>query len=46
MDARGVPRDAITYSATISALAKGKQWQAALQARVAVPFSFLNSSKF
>jgi pentatricopeptide repeat protein len=26
-----LPRDAITYSATISALAKGKQWHAALQ---------------
>lgn len=33
MDGHGVPRDAITYSATISALAKGKQWQAALQVR-------------
>ena len=26
-----LPRDAITYSATISSLAKGKQWHAALQ---------------
>lgn len=26
-----LPRDAITYSATISALAKGKMWHAALQ---------------
>lgn len=33
MDAAGLPRDAITYSSTISALAKGKQWSLALQAR-------------
>ena len=31
MEALGLRRDAITYSATISALAKGKQWHAALQ---------------
>jgi pentatricopeptide repeat protein len=31
MDRLGLPRDAITYSATISSLAKGKQWHAALQ---------------
>lgn len=31
MAGAGLPRDAITYSATISALAKGKQWHAALQ---------------
>lgn len=31
MERMHLPRDAITYSATISALAKGKQWHAALQ---------------
>ena len=31
MGRQDMPRDAITYSATISALAKGKQWHAALQ---------------
>lgn len=31
MARQGLPRDAITYSATISSLAKGKQWHAALQ---------------
>lgn len=31
MERLGLPRDAITYSATISSLAKGKQWHAALQ---------------
>lgn len=33
MDGMGLPRDAITYSSVISALAKGKQWAHALQAR-------------
>ncbi len=33
MERLRLPRDAITYSATISALAKGKQWHAALQVR-------------
>ena len=32
MDSMGLPRDAITYSSVISALAKGKQWAHALQA--------------
>ncbi len=32
MEASGLRRDAITYSSTISALAKGKQWSLALQA--------------
>jgi pentatricopeptide repeat protein len=31
MEAQGLRRDAITYSSTISALAKGKQWSLALQ---------------
>ena len=31
MERKRLPRDAITYSATISSLAKGKQWHAALQ---------------
>lgn len=31
MEALGLRRDAITYSSTISALAKGKQWSLALQ---------------
>jgi len=31
MNKRGLDRDAITYSATISSLAKGKQWGTALQ---------------
>jgi len=30
MERQGLPRDAITYSAAISALAKGKQWHAAM----------------
>lgn len=30
MQRAGLPRDAITYSAVISSLAKGKQWHAAL----------------
>ncbi len=34
MEASGLRRDAITYSSTISSLAKGKQWSLALQARV------------
>ena len=33
MDGMSLPRDAITYSSVISALAKGKQWAHALQAR-------------
>ena len=33
MDAMGLRRDAITYSSVISALAKGRQWAHALQAR-------------
>ncbi len=31
MEKRGLQRDAITYSAAISSLAKGKQWGTALQ---------------
>jgi pentatricopeptide repeat protein len=34
MEAQGLRRDAITYSSTISALAKGKQWSLALQVGV------------
>ncbi len=31
MDALGLPRDAITYSALISALSKGRQWSLGAQ---------------
>ena len=31
MERMGLRRDAITYSSVISALAKGKQWTAAIQ---------------